>query len=185
MPWQWPPWECFLSGRHIPKLAMTRSMIYQHTIKQSQCIMYTGSALMMNLIGKKLDNKNYSNWIKRRMRSYAAPLWLSSGPGATLCFEFHPSQALCSTFHDNVRIYWEIRRLFFENIYGISRREDLLAQGCRITVSLLRGAEMSNWSFIGFSCSTRTWSCGMSSPNICHIFAQHMRSTWASEHLAQ
>lgn len=104
----------------------------------------------MNLIGKKLDNKNYSNWIKRRMRSYAAPLWLSSGPGATLCFEFRPSQAFCSAFHDNVRIYWEIRRLFFENIYGISRREDLLAQGCRITVSLLRGAEMSNWSFISY-----------------------------------
>lgn len=109
-----------------------------------------GFSLLMNLIGKRLDSKNFSNWIKRRMRSYAAPLGLSAGSSTSVCFEFHPSQTFCSAFYDNVRIYWEVRRLFFENIYGISKREDLLAQGCRITVSLLRGAEMSNWNFISY-----------------------------------
>lgn len=102
----------------------------------------------MNLIGKRLDATNYTAWISRRKRSYAAPLGLTEFDPITP--KLFPSESFAAAFYDNVRIYWRIRRLFFLNIYGMAQRPDLLGSGMSVVLALLRGAEMTNWTFISY-----------------------------------
>lgn len=54
----------------------------------------------------------------------------------------------CQNLHNGIRIYWQIRKVFFLNIFNISRRPHLLGVGCLISINLLRCAEMANWNFI-------------------------------------
>lgn len=96
-------------------------------------------SFILNLIGKKLDATNYTAWISRRKKSYAAPLGLSEFDDA-ITSKLLPSESFAASFYENVTIYWRIRRLFFLNIYGMAKRQDLLGAGMSVGLALLRGA---------------------------------------------
>lgn len=105
-------------------------------------------SIILILIGKRLDATNYTAWISRRKKSYAAPLGLTEFDSITP--KLLPSESFAAAFYENVRIYWRVRRQFFLNIYGMSMRPDLLGAGMSVVIALLRGAEMTNWTFISY-----------------------------------
>ncbi|KAG8242247.1 hypothetical protein J6590_069620 [Homalodisca vitripennis] len=102
--------------------------------------------LMATLIGKALTEVNYTAWMERRIRSFSTPLGLAAQD--MLTGDLQPPLAFCQRFNAEVKVFWRVRRLFFMNILGMSSRSDLLAQGMRVTRTLLRGAELSNWIYI-------------------------------------
>lgn len=100
----------------------------------------------MNLIGKSLNANNYNGWMTQRTRSYSGPLGLKeTDPKMRV---LRPTMQIAVRFNTEVKIYWPVRQLYFRYIWAFSRREDLLAQGCRVCINLLRNAEMTNISMI-------------------------------------
>ncbi|KAG8255009.1 hypothetical protein J6590_102841 [Homalodisca vitripennis] len=85
-------------------------------------------------------------WMERRIRSFSTPLGLAAQD--MLVGDLQPPLAFCQRFNAEVKVFWRVRRLFFMNILGMSSRSHLLAQGMRVTRTLLRGAELSNWIYI-------------------------------------
>lgn len=61
---------------------------------------------------------------------------------------FKPSQNFCECFYRDVSFYWRVRSMFFMNILALSKKEDLLGNGLKVTLSLLKGAELTNFSMI-------------------------------------
>lgn len=89
--------------------------------------------LTLTLIGKKLDARKYSQWVSRRMRSFSAPLGLTKNDPQLN--EITPSYDFVTTFYDNIKIYWQVRRLFYLNIYTFAGKTDLLGVGAGITLN--------------------------------------------------
>lgn len=103
------------------------------------CIFFT-------LIGKSLNSNNYTGWMAQRTRSFSRPLGLSEKDPKFLYLR--PTLSVCSNFYSEVRSFWEIRALYFGSLWAMSRGTDLRALGCRISVSLLRNAELTNFNMI-------------------------------------
>ncbi|KAG8266817.1 hypothetical protein J6590_062952 [Homalodisca vitripennis] len=103
-------------------------------------------SLILTLIGKSLDNRNFTPWMERRIRSFAQPLGLAIDD--PLLSALQPCIEFCQRFYAEVKVFWKIRRLFFMNINSMASRSDLLASGTKITKALLGGAEISNWMLI-------------------------------------
>lgn len=105
-----------------------------------------GLCILLNLIGKGLTANNYTGWMTQRTRSYSVPLGLKETDPKLK--HLRPSQTVAIQFNAEVKIYWRIRRLYFRYIWSMHKGEDLLAQGARICVNLLRFSEMTNVSMI-------------------------------------
>lgn len=104
--------------------------------------------IVLNLLGKQITPSFLSKWMGNRCRSYASPLGLPEGD--YLMSELCPSGVFCQRVYSDLKAFPSVRRLFFMNIYNISGRSDLLGQGLNVTLTLLRFAELSNWSFIRY-----------------------------------
>lgn len=98
------------------------------------------------LMGKYLEGNNYSQWFKSRLRSFTSPLGLSATDPYLTYFQILMST--CQSLHNGIRIYWQVRKTFFLNIFNIANQPHLLGVGCLITINLLRCSEMANWNFI-------------------------------------
>lgn len=100
----------------------------------------------MNLIGKNINPVNYPGWKQRRLRSYAAPLMLSATE--TTNFKVVPPLEFAMRFYPEVRSFWQVRRRFFIECMVLSRQPGLIGVSMKISVNLLRGAEMTKLSMI-------------------------------------
>lgn len=107
-----------------------------------------GISLLAMIIGKKLTPANYSNWCINRTKTYAAPLGLHSLD--QILGDLIPSLPFASSMYDDVKVFYQVRRLYFMNIYGMATRDDLLGAGMKITKALLKYTELTNWSFIRY-----------------------------------
>lgn len=99
-------------------------------------------SLVMNIIGKRLTNANYTAWCTSREKSYSAPLGLRTSDPLLKFLE--PSLAFSTSMYEDIKIFPDVRRYFFMNIYGLSQKSNLLG------ASLLKGAELTNWTFIRY-----------------------------------
>lgn len=102
--------------------------------------------LSMNLIGKSLNDDNYTDWMSKRFKSYAIPLGLEADD--SLLAYIQPSQAYCRQLYNNARSFWEIRRRLFVSVVGFAKSAGLLQIGGKIVLVLLRGSELTNFNFI-------------------------------------
>lgn len=103
-------------------------------------------SLAITLIGKQLEDRNYNNWKERRKRSFGPPLGLL--PNDEMLEDLVPYLEMANKFNSDVRIFWKMRRLFFMNAWALSKRTDLVGAGMKVTIILLKGAEMTNWVLI-------------------------------------
>jgi len=102
---------------------------------------------LLNLfIGKDLNINNVDEYLKRRLQAVASALGVRDDP--LLVSEYKPSLKFCRNFNSEVRIYWNVRRTFLYNIYKLASRNNMLSREMKITLNLLRFAEMANFSFI-------------------------------------
>lgn len=103
-------------------------------------------ALAANFIGKLMTSQNFSEWLLRRRRSYAAPLGLSEEDN--ILVRFGPSPEFAIGLNSDCKMYWRLRRSIFSEVYALADSNCLIACGMRITRSLLQNAEMTNISMI-------------------------------------
>ncbi|CAH0388424.1 unnamed protein product [Bemisia tabaci] len=100
----------------------------------------------MTLIGKRLNDQNYRAWIEARNNSFAVPLGFSV-TDPTL-FDYQPSQNFAASFYSEVKSRWLIRRRLFIEIWALSSKPGMLGTACKTVLTLLRGAELTNFANI-------------------------------------
>lgn len=98
------------------------------------------------LMGKYLDNNNYTQWFLSRKRSFMSPLGITKRDDYMSYYRILVET--CQNLYDGIKIYWKLRRLCFMNLFSLARRDGLLKVGAQISINLLRCAEMTNWNFI-------------------------------------
>lgn len=76
-------------------------------------------SFLLTLIGKRLDSKNYPNWIFRRKRSFILPLGLS--PNDPVIENFIPHMASAEAFNTDVKVFWQVRMIFFLNTWAVAK----------------------------------------------------------------
>ncbi|CAH0382884.1 unnamed protein product [Bemisia tabaci] len=105
------------------------------------CIYNT--AILLTLIGKRLNDQNYRAWIESRNNSFAVPLGFSvTDPNL---MEYQPSQNFAAAFYSGIKSRWEIRRRCFVEIWALSTRAGMLGNACKTMLTLFRGAELTNF----------------------------------------
>lgn len=138
-----------------------------------------GYSLFFTLIGKSLNSNNYTGWMTQRTRSFSRPLGLSEkDPKFAL---LRPTLTMCNNFYSEVRVFWEIRSLYFGSLWAMSKGVDLRAQGCRVAVALLRNAELTNFNLIlmwivSINDILLGWNeLGKYHPYICAAYAKYLQ----------
>ncbi|XP_072159175.1 uncharacterized protein [Bemisia tabaci] len=105
------------------------------------CIYNT--AIFLTLIGKRLNDQNYRAWVESRNNSFAVPLGFSVTDPSL--FTYQPSQTFAANFYSEIKSRWEIRRRCFIEIWALSSKPGMLGSVCKIVLTLLRGAELTNF----------------------------------------
>ncbi|UHR49713.1 MAG: hypothetical protein FuLiV2_gp1 [Hangzhou lispivirus 1] len=129
-----------------PQLATANPFDLQRFWKMNPGHYMFGYSLFFTLIGKALNANNYQGWMTQRTRSFSRPLGLSEKDPKFAVLR--PTLTVCYNFYTEVKTFWEIRALYFGTLWSMSKSSDLRAQGCRVSIALLRNAEMTNFSMI-------------------------------------
>ncbi|CAH0773651.1 unnamed protein product [Bemisia tabaci] len=108
------------------------------------CIYSTG--ILLTLIGKRLNDQNYKAWIEARNNSFAVPLGFTVTDPSL--FGYQPSQVFAANFYSEVKSRWLIRRRLFVETWALSSKPGMLGTTCKTVLTLLRGAELTNFANI-------------------------------------
>lgn len=103
-------------------------------------------SIMSNMIGKQLTSLNYTFWVKRRKQTYAPPLGLLKED--PILDDLMISSTFAGRLYADIKVYFNLRRLLFLNVYALAQKTNLLAKGMEITVNLLRYSELANYLVI-------------------------------------
>lgn len=76
-------------------------------------------SLSLNMLGKQLGSKNYTFWVKRRRQTCSSPLGLSKDD--PILDDLTVSRSVAERTYSDVKIYFQVRRLLFLNIYVLSK----------------------------------------------------------------
>lgn len=59
--------------------------------------------------------------------------------------EYQPSQNLAAAFYSDVKSRWEVLKRCFVEIWALSTKPGLVGNACQTVLTLLRGAELTNF----------------------------------------